>query len=345
MARFVILTEGRTNPSDAKTANNMIRYRGGEVAGLIDSTRAGKTAGEVLGIGGAIPIVASLSEIDGDTLLIGIAPAGGGLPPEWRPTIRAAIERGMNIVSGLHILLGDDPEFAALAEARGVTIRDLRRVPDDIPVSSNRAKDARCRRVLTVGTDCNVGKMVTGLELARALERRGLRSRFIATGQTGILLAEHGIAVDRTISDFTAGAAEQLVLGNQDQDVIVIEGQGSITHPLYSGVTLSLLHGSAPDDLILCYDLGRDRIRHTEVPLLPLRETIELYESLARVIHPAKVVGLSVNTCALSEPRARREVEESEAELGLPVTDVIRFGTVKLEEAVLRGLHAARRPD
>jgi uncharacterized NAD-dependent epimerase/dehydratase family protein len=334
--KIVILTEGKSNPLDAKTACGIIRYRPGEVAALLDSTRKGRTAGEVLGIGGPIPIVGSLAEVQGaDTLLLGIAPAGGGLPEAWRPVIREAIERGLDVVSGLHFFLSDDPELSALARARGVRLQDVRRPPPGVTVSRNAARDLACFRIHAVGNDCNCGKMITSVEVNEGLRRRGRRSEFVATGQTGILISGWGVAVDRVISDFVAGAIERVVLDHRDAEFLLIEGQGSLVHPLFSGVTLSLLHGCAPQAMILCYEAGRKEVRHARMPMPPLREVLEIYERMAGIILPSKVIGISANTRLLSPAEAEREVRSAEDELGLPATDVIRFGAEKLVDAAL----------
>lgn len=336
MARIAILTEGRTNPSDAKTACGMLRYRREEVVGLIDSTRAGKTAGELMGAGGDIPVVSRLDEVDADTFLIGIAPVGGGLPAEWRPILRQAIERGMTIISGLHVFFADDPELRTLSEKSGARMVDLRRPPSDLTVSRNIARDTPCFRVHTVGNDCNVGKMLTSVEVARALEERGHRAEFVPTGQTGILIAGWGVPIDRVISDFVPGAIEELIVEHQDSEFLIIEGQGSLVHPLYSGVTLGLLHGCAPQAMILCYEMGARTVRHAaDMPLPPLEEVVEHYERMASIVCPSRVIAFSVNTSKFSTEEAAREIETMEDHFGRPATDPVRFGTDKLATAIL----------
>ena len=207
----------------------------------------------------------------------------GGCRNEWRAWLAEALDAGCDLWSGLHTFLGDDPVLAAKAKARGRKILDLRRPPADLPVASGAAKTVEPYVVLTVGTDCNVGKMTAQLQLARQLNAGGLRTRFVPTGQTGIMIEGWGIAVDAVISDFVAGAAERLVLqGAEDADVVLVEGQGSINHPGYSAVTLGLLHGSCPDGLILCHQSSREYIGdYREAAWLripPLSEYIRLYE-------------------------------------------------------------------
>ena len=333
--RIIILTEGRSNPMDAKTACGVLRYSTDRVVALLDSTRKGRTTGEVLGVGGSTPFVSRLDEAEADTLLLGIAPAGGGLPDAWRPIIREAIERGLDIVSGLHFFIADDEELGPLARARGVRIHDVRKPPADVTVSANAARDLACFRVHTVGHDCNVGKMVTSVEVDAGLRHRGKRSEFVATGQTGIMISGWGVAVDRVVSDFVAGAIERLILDHRDAEFLSIEGQGSLIHPLYSGVTLGLLHGSAPQAMIMCYEAGRREVRHARMAMPPLGEVIEIYERMASIIRPSKVIAVSANTRLLSAGEAEREMRSTEDLLGLPVADPIRGGPDRLVEAVL----------
>ncbi len=241
--RLVILTEGRTEPVTAKTAACVIRYGNDEVVALLDSTQAGKTSQELLGIGGSIPVVAKLADAPGaNTLVIGIAPSGGKIPPAWRPVLLEAMARGCDVVSGLHEFLCDDPEFAAAADKHGVQLVDVRK-NDERDVAQGAGFRDGCLRIHTVGQDCSCGKMVVSVEVARGLSKRGHDCKFIATGQTGILIEGDGCPVDRVISDFLNGAVEKQILANQHHDILVVEGQGFITHPRYSPVTLGLLHG------------------------------------------------------------------------------------------------------
>ncbi|MBI4605931.1 MAG: DUF1611 domain-containing protein [Planctomycetes bacterium] len=348
MSRIVILTEGKSTPGDAKTATGLLRYRPQDVAAVLDSTRAGKTAGEVLGTGGDIPIVARLDEVQGDTLLIGIAPAGGRLPEAWRKVIREAIRRGMDVVSGLHYFLSEDEEFRALAAKHKVKLHDVRRPRPDLTVSRNVAKTLRCHRVHTVGHDCSVGKMVAAIELTQALRKAGRRAELIATGQTGIMVWGWGVPIDRVISDFVAGAIEELVVEHRDQDFQLIEGQGSLFHPLYSGVTLGLLHGCAPQSMVMVFDPTRRKIKHTDHPMPPLKEVIRIYEDMASIITPSKVVAVAANTYALSAGEADRAVKRTEDELGIVTADLIRHGCARIVAAILErhrelGLERRRR--
>lgn len=335
--RLIILTEGHTDPVAAKTAACVIRYGTDEVVALLDSTQAGKTAQETMGIGGAIPVVARLKDAPAaNTLLIGIAPAGGKIPPAWRSILLEAIESGHNVVSGLHDFLSNDPEFARAAERRGVRLVDVRK-NDEHDVATGEGFRDGCLRIQTVGQDCSCGKMVVSVELARALAGRGCDAKFVATGQTGILVEGDGCPVDCVVSDFLNGAVEKLVLANQHHDILVIEGQGFIAHPRYSPVTLGLLHGARPQGLILCYEAGRPHLMSLpNVAPKPLAELRTHYESVAGMLSPARVIGIGLNSRRLSPDDAERERERVRAEMGLPVCDVYRHGPDELVDAVLR---------
>jgi uncharacterized NAD-dependent epimerase/dehydratase family protein len=275
-------------------------------------------------------------------VLIGIAPMGGRLPDEWRAWLRSAIERGLEIWSGLHTFIGNDPELGPLARANGVRILDARRPPPDLPIADGRAAEVEAFVILTVGSDCNVGKMTAQLELRDELVRRGHKTSFVATGQTGIFIEGWGIAVDAVVADFIAGAAEQLVLqGARGNDIVLVEGQGSLIHPGYSGVTLGLMHGACPDALILCHQSTRDFIgdyhgREPWVRIPPLPELIDIYEGAARPVHPTKVIGICLNTFDMDEAAAREAVARAEEETGLPATDPVRFAATPLVDAIIR---------
>jgi uncharacterized NAD-dependent epimerase/dehydratase family protein len=334
--RLVILTEGRTDPVTAKTAACVIRYGNDEVVALLDSTQAGKTSQELLGIGGAIPVVAKLADAPGaNTLLIGIAPSGGKIPPAWRPVLLEAMTRGCDVVSGLHEFLCDDPEFAAAAAKHGVKLVDVRK-NDERDVAKGEGFREGCLRIHTVGQDCSCGKMVVSVEVARGLSKRGADCKFIATGQTGILIEGDGCPVDRVISDFLNGAVEKQILANQHHDIVVLEGQGFITHPRYSPVTLGLLHGAQPQGLILCYEARRPHVMGMpNVQLKPLAELRDLYEKISGALSPTRVIGIGLNSRLLSADEAEVERERVRKEMGVPVCDVFRHGPDDLVDAVL----------
>src|SRR5262245_9779512 len=238
---LAILAEGRFTALDAKTAVGVLRYRPDEVVAVVDSSRAGRTCEACVGVGGAIPVVADLEAAaaqGADSLLIGVAPQGGDLPREWRGTVEVALRRGWDVLSGLHVFLADDPHFQSMASRHGARILDVRRPPAERPIAARRAASLDALVVLTVGSDCNVGKMTAALELRRGLEARGTRTAFVATGQTGIVIADHGVAVDAVPRDFVAGVVEEQVMAAaMNADVVVVEGQAALPHPGYSGVT------------------------------------------------------------------------------------------------------------
>lgn len=337
--RFLALAEGSFGPLTSKTANACIRYAPQDVAVVLDSATAGRTAHDILGFGGGIPVVATYEEamtFAPNALLIGIAPAGGQLPAAWRELILRAIRAGLEVWSGLHTLLGDDPEFAAAAKEAEVAIVDLRRPPADLDVSYGRVRAVDATIIHTVGSDCNIGKMTTLLQIRDAVAQRGHRVAFAATGQTGILIEGRGIAVDAVVADFIAGAAERLTIeAAEGNDIVLVEGQGSLVHPAYSGVTLGLLHGSLPHAMILCAQPSRTTInRNPWVPIPSLRELIRIYEQAAEPLRPAPVIGIALNTFDLSDVEAREAVERASAETGLPTTDPVRFSTAALADAI-----------
>ncbi len=335
--RIVILTDGRTNPVNAKTAACVVRYKPQEVVALLDTTQAGKTAGELLGVGGSLPIVAKLADAPGaNTLLIGIAPSGGKLPPAWRKILLEAIDRGMNLVSGLHDFLSNDPEISAAAAKRGIEIYDVRKNNErDVANRLNLRED--CLRIHTVGQDCSVGKMLASVELTLALKARGYDAKFVATGQTGIMIEGDGCPVDCVVSDFVNGATEKLVLANQHHDILLVEGQGSLSHPRYSAVTLGLLHGCVPQGLILVYEAGRPAVLGMDYVQLPsLKKIVEANELMASFAGGGKVIGVAMNSRLLKADEAEAERERVRRELGVPVCDVIRHGPDDLADAILK---------
>ena len=341
--RFLIIADGDFAPMTSKTANSVIRYLPDRVVGVVDRVTAGKTVQEILGFGGDIPVVGSMREglaRNPTAVLIGIAPAGGRLPEEWRGWLAEALDAGCDLWSGLHTFLSDDPVLAARAREKGRTILDVRKPPANLPVAMGLAREVDALVVLTVGTDCNVGKMTAQLQLVGGLKARGLDARFVATGQTGIFIEGWGTAVDAVVADFIAGAAEDLVLqAAPGADIILVEGQGSINHPGYSGVTLGLLHGSCPDALILCHQASRDYIgEYRGAPWLripPLSEYVKLYESVGSAVHPTRVIAISMNTYDLDDAAARAACEAATRDTGLPCTDPVRYDPAPLLDALV----------
>jgi uncharacterized NAD-dependent epimerase/dehydratase family protein len=341
---FLIIADGDFAAMTSKTANSVIRFLPERVVGVLDRSQKGKTVQDVLGFGGAIPVLGSMAEglrLGPTAVLIGIAPAGGRLPEEWRGWLGEALDAGCDIWSGLHTFIGDDPMLAAKARERGATILDVRRPPSNLPVAAGLARLVEPYVVLTVGTDCNVGKMTAQLQLTAALEKRGVITRFAATGQTGIFIEGWGTAVDAVVADFIAGAAEDLVLkAAPGADIVLVEGQGSINHPGYSGVTVGLLHGSCPDAMILCHQSTREFIgdyRQASWLRLPsLNEYVKAYEALAGMVSPSKVIGIALNTYDMSDDDAREACRKAAEETGLPATDPVRFDAAPLLDAIAK---------
>ncbi len=334
--RLIILTEGHTEPITGKTASCVLRYRPEEVVALLDSTQAGRTTQELLGVGGATPIVGRLDEAAGaNTLMIGIAPSGGRVPPAWRSVILEAIGRGMDVVSGLHEFIGNDAEFAAAAAKSGAKIVDVRK-NNERDVAHRQGLREECLRIHTVGQDCCVGKMLVAVELANALKAEGHDAKFIATGQTGILVEGDGVPIDCVVSDFVNGAIEKQVLANQHHEILVVEGQGSLAHPKYSAVTLGLLHGCAPHGMIMCYEAGREGVHGMEYwPMKSLPELRDVYEAMANLMGPSRVIGVGINSRRLGDKQAADERRRVSDELGLPACDVLRDGPDELVQAIV----------
>jgi len=345
--RYAILAPGTFADTRAKTAHGVIAYASDATVAVIDPQLAGKRVLDVLPyLESEAPIVARVADalrFSPTSLLVGVAPPGGKLPGEWRGEIVAAFEAGLEVVSGLHQTLGDDPEFAEAARRSRATIWDVR-VPPPVPLFSGRVYDIAARVVLTVGSDCAVGKMTVALELTRAAREAGVRAQFVATGQTGIMIAGSGIAIDRVISDFASGAAEEIVVdAARDAELIFVEGQGGINHPAFAAVTLALVYGAAPDALVLVHDPARDTVNGFETPLLSYRQLIRTYEGLCGGVKPARVVAIALNTRALGESAARAVIEKAQTETGLPADDVVRFGPQALYAAMAPAIAAKTR--
>jgi uncharacterized NAD-dependent epimerase/dehydratase family protein len=309
---------------------------------VVDPDHAGKRVRDVVPyLNSDAPVVATVREslrFEPTSLLIGIAPPGGELPPAYRAEVAQALQARLEVVNGLHTFLNEDPEMRALAEKHDSRIWDLR-MPPAAPLFSGAAYDVTSRIVLTVGSDCAVGKMTAALELTRAAQTAGTPAEFVPTGQTGIAIAGWGTSVDRVIADFASGASEQLVLegdrriGARD-GVLFVEGQGSIVHPGYAPVTLALLYGCAPDALVLVHLVTRTKIDGYDIPVPGYRELIRTYEGLCANVKPAKVVAIALNTYGLDDVAARAAIAEARAQTGLPCDDVLRFGPDALYAAI-----------
>jgi uncharacterized NAD-dependent epimerase/dehydratase family protein len=334
--RYLILAEGKSDdPHYGKTARGVLRYGEQPVVAILDSARAGETYD-------GIPIVATVNDalcFNPTTALVGVATAGGRFPPAWRELLKSCIAKGLDLENGLHEFVSEDPELADLAKRHGAELRDLRKPPEGLNVPTGRNLELDTTTVLTVGSDCAIGKMTVSLELDRAAKARGLASQFVPTGQTGIAIAGWGISVDAVISDFLAGATEQLVVEGYDRggtDLLFVEGQGSVVHPAYSGVTVGLIHGSAPHLYVLCHLAGTTEVEgYPGHPLPSLAELVRLHEALSLPIRPAKVACIAMNTRFLGEDEARASIAAAEKETGLPADDPVRFGAGTLLDAIL----------
>jgi uncharacterized NAD-dependent epimerase/dehydratase family protein len=337
--RLLILGEGYSHdPHHGKTMRGIIGYGRDPVVAIVDSQRAGK---EHQGI----PIVAGVTEAlayEPNVAVVGVATTGGRFPPAWRELLKASIAAGLDVESGLHEFLTEDSELTELAREHGVRLRDLRKPPPglNVPTGANLAVAASI--VLTVGSDCAIGKKTVAVELDREARTRGLASVFVPTGQTGIAIAGWGIAVDAVVADFLAGAAEWLVVegARRGGKLLFVEGQGSLVHPFYSGVTLGLVHGSAPHLFVLCHAAGATEIEGSPGHAIPpLRELVELHERIALPARRAKVACIALNTARLEgDDEARAAIAEVEEETGLPADDPVRFGAQHLLDALLSRL-------
>lgn len=333
--RLLILAEGYSaDPHYGKTMRGVLRYRHDDVVAILDSARAGETHD-------GLPVVADVASalaFEPTIALVGVATQGGRFPPAWRQLLSDCIESGLSIWNGLHERIEEDAELVELAGRAGVELRDLRRAPSGLDVPTGANLELPARIVLTVGSDCAIGKMTVSLELDREARERGIASVFVPTGQTGIAIAGWGIAVDAVISDFLAGAAEQLVVegAGRGGELLFVEGQGAISHPAYAGVTLGLLHGSAPHVLVLCHRAGDREVEgYPGHPLLPLAELAELYQRVALPVRRPAVACVALNTSQLDEPAAHAAIAAAEAETGLVADDPVRFGSARLLDSIL----------
>ena len=334
--RIIVLTDGYSTPFVAKTAISLLRYRTDDIVAVLDQTAAGQTAQELLTAGGNIPVVGKLGDVaDADSLYVGIAPPGGKLPEEWRPVICDALRRGMDVVSGLHDFLLIDNEYKQLAHDHGCRLVDVRSNNHKSTAQGQPFRDGNIR-IHSVGHDCSVGKMVTTLEVTRDLTKAGHDAKFLATGQTGIMISGAGVPIDCVVADFVNGAAEQLVRKNDQHDFLLVEGQGSISHPSFSAVTLGLLHGCAPDGLIFCFEAGREQVKGLDnINIPPLKDQMAAYVAAANLRHPCKFIGVAVNTRNLTDDDAATTIAETESTFGLPACDVYRDGPDKLVSAAI----------
>jgi uncharacterized NAD-dependent epimerase/dehydratase family protein len=334
--KYLILAEGFSHdPHYGKTLRGIMRYRRDSVVAILDTKRAGE-------LDDGVPIIGSVDDalsFDPNTALVGVVTQGGHFPGDWQELLKSCVAKGLDLENGLHVRLHDIAGLPKLAARHGVELRDLREPPSDLSTATGENLEVDATIVLTVGSDCAIGKMTVSCELDLEARKRGLRSVFVPTGQTGIAIAGWGIAVDAVVSDFLAGAAERLVVeGGKQGDLLWVEGQGAILHPIYSGVTLGLIHGSAPHLYVLCHEAGRTVVEGdpTASPIVGLAELVDLHERMSLKLRPAKVACVALNTSALSEEEARRTIAEAEEETELPADDPVRFGAGRLLDAVLK---------
>lgn len=315
--------------SDAKTAFGLRDWCADDVLGEWSLPAATVT----LGLTRMAP--AEAAHRGAGSIVIGVAAVGGVLPDHWLPALEAALEAGMDVVSGQHSRLTSFPSLVLAAQRSGARLIDVRHSDKTFPAGTGRKRSGQ--RVLTVGTDCALGKKYTALALTKALQAHGAKATFRATGQTGVMIAGEGVAIDAVISDFVAGAAEQLSPDNTREHWDVIEGQGALFHPAYAGVTLGLLHGSQPDALVLCHDPARDTIEgYPDFPIPSLQEAIRRYVEAGQLTNRAvRCVGVSINSSSLSDAEWASYAGRISTELKLPVVDPMRGGVDAIAKALL----------
>jgi uncharacterized NAD-dependent epimerase/dehydratase family protein len=333
--RYLVLAEDKSGDEHyGKTMRGIVHYAPDPVVAILDSARAGESYRE-------IPIVATVDEAlayGPTTATVGVATQGGRFPPAWRELLKDSIRAGLDLESGLHEFISDDPELSGLAREHGVELRDLRKPPPELSVPTGENLQVPAKIVLTVGSDCAIGKKTVAVELDLAARSRGLKSVFVPTGQTGIAIAGWGIAIDAVVADFLAGAAERLVVEGSQRggELLWVEGQGSLAHPAYSGVTMGLIHGSAPHAYVFVHKARATHVEgYPDHPLPDLSELIELHERVSLRLRPARVAAVALHTGGLDEDEARAEIARVAGETGLTTDDPVRFGADTLLDAVL----------
>ncbi len=336
----IFLHNGILGPK-GKTGLTMLRYSRNNIVAVIDRDCPGRRLKECSGIDRNVPIVESIQQAlpyKPDVLVIGIAPSGGQLPEEWADELQLALKSGLSLVNGLHTELSEMPEFKSCL-TDGQWIWDVRKEPENLSVATGAAAHLKCKRVLTVGTDMAVGKKCAALEMHLLALERGLKSKFLATGQSGIMISGEGIAIDAIRVDYAASAVEKMVLRAAEQsDLLFLEGQGSLLHP-GSSATLPLMRGMQPTHLILVHRAGQKGLANIpEIKIPPLPEVVKIHEQLATAagaLHPSRVCAIAVNTLGISEKQASDAIETIEAQTGLPCTDPIRYSPAPLLDSIM----------
>ncbi len=341
--RLAILQHGGFTTRHGKTGLSLLRYRGAEVVAVIDREMAGRSLREVSRMPDVpdIKVVASAEEALASkptALAIGISPSGGIVREEWWPDLRTAIKGGVSLWNGCHTPLISDPEIAA-AVRPGVYVWDMRREPAGLKPGSAAARNLPCKRVLFVGTDMNIGKMTAALEFDRAARARGVRSAFIGTGQTGMMICGSGMCLDAVRVDYASGAVEaELMRHGPNNDVLWVEGQGSMLNPA-STATLPLLRGTQPTHLVLVHKAGMKHLQaFPDITIPPLQDVVNYYEQVtaaAGALPAAPVIGIALNTWGLDDATARAEIAAAARATGLPCTDAVRYGTQAMLHAIL----------
>jgi uncharacterized NAD-dependent epimerase/dehydratase family protein len=319
-APYLILIGQQNDPTYAKTGLGIVQWRRELVKGQL------RFPGGTVDLGVPDMTIDEAIAAGARSLLIGVAPVGGAIPDAWWSIIEQAAKSGMDVVAGLHIKLNDRPSLVAIARESGVKLVDVRTPPKNLPIGNGKKRTGR--RVLMVGTDCAIGKKYTALALHQSMVDAGMNASFRATGQTGIMIAGEGVPIDAVIADFISGAAEILSPDNAADHWDVIEGQGSLFHPAYSGVSLGLLHGSQPDGFVVCHEASRTVVSGFEhYPLPSLRECIDLHVQAGKRTNPGiRCVGISVNTSSLKGSARTDYLKKVEAEFGLPCVDPLIDG-------------------
>ncbi|OGR04332.1 MAG: hypothetical protein A2284_16980 [Deltaproteobacteria bacterium RIFOXYA12_FULL_61_11] len=343
--RIVIYAQDEFGGRFAKTALSLLRYPPGRILGVVDRSLAGRRVGDLWSHGSPeAPIKASLDDFlpeQPDLLILGVAPRGGSLPTTWITDLVRALDLGLEIWNGLHHHLLDVPDIAAAAARNGGKVWDTRRHSRTYPVGTCRALDLPCTIVLTVGSDCALGKMTAALELTFALQRLGVNARFLPTGQTGMMIAGYGLAVDSVVSDFVSGAVETLLLEeHRDAEVLVVEGQGGIHHPGYGAVTLGLLHGTLPHYLLFCHEPSRLCCKDTQVHLPELETILETYVDLLSHLRVPQYLGFAVNGRKLAPAERESLFLDYRRRFGLPVYDPLVDGSDALAAELVRRMRA-----
>lgn len=326
---YLLFLGHETSRLDAKTASGILQWRPELCVGQY---RLGPDTVD-LGLADMDPAAAHAA--GARTLVIGVAPFGGRLEEAWVEPLLGALAAGLDIASGMHSRLSEHPAIAAAAAVHGRKLHDVRHADGPKPVATGRKRSGK--RLLTVGTDCASGKKYTALAIHRAMAARGMAATFRATGQTGVLIAGGGVAIDATVADFTAGIVETLSPDNAPAHWDVIEGQGSLFHPAYAGVSLALLHGSQPDAIVVCHDPGRAHIDgYPDYPLPAIEDCIAANLAAARLTNPAvRCVGISLDTSRIGDAAGAAAIAELAARTGLPVFDPIAMGVDEMLDALL----------